>query len=408
MTLNDQKTADLEDSSTLIDRRTVAKGAVAAAWTVPAVSLMSAAPAFAAACSAPLTCTPTARYLNNVSPFTNVDPAYLNVTLVLTNGGPLTATGVSVTISIPKGASTYLVAPQVAVAATASDATTVTGGAVNTTLTDAGTAWTLTLGLANLAPLPATRTINLRIGFRDGGSKIMGNNTVTWADQPFRRWMGNSFTLGTNASATNAGCTATSAPALVDATPASGWTWENARVGTDGAEAGSDGVWPYWPFPAKPAAWNAEIENFWHNGRSSIGQITLQALVPKLGSGKWAATPVLNDYQSSDANSRPKWGFVSPITSENISGTNFWVFTFRSQIVAGGDASGFAPSWVSGNYDGPVDNGQSADGSKQQAFWCRIETAATGSGDSPSNCRYRLAAPRANTVIITNKNGSTT
>lgn len=184
-----------ESSSRGISRRSVMKAGAAAAWSVPLVQVVAAAPANAATSGAPVlsftTC--TANYGTSAGA-SAADPSHLFVTAVVKNTGGVTA-GLTVTLTIP--ANLHDAAPTVSPSAgwSASPATgSLTAG------------WTIVLTVADqLGAGASSPTLSATLTFNDAAS--------------WRTFDGSAFDLTLAATATNPGAQSGTGVAHVDAAP---------------------------------------------------------------------------------------------------------------------------------------------------------------------------------------------
>lgn len=153
-------------------RRTILRGAAAAAWTVPAISLMTAAPAHAA--STELHVTASGAYASSGN-----NPTVVNYSLIVEVSGAQPAQNPTMTLSVPA------TAPHT----TAPVFTAPAGWVLSGTAAQAGGAWIQT--------------------FRRGSQALGTENvsgTITFTDpasSPFNRWGGHGFTLDGTIHATN-------------------------------------------------------------------------------------------------------------------------------------------------------------------------------------------------------------
>lgn len=337
------------DAKVGINRRTVVRGAAVTAWAVPAVTLVTAAPAFAVSSVISVTGF-TANYLNHTNAAT-VDPTKLAVSAKFGNTGVQATKALQFTLSIPGGL--YRTAPT---------ATTPAGWGAPAVSGSLAGGWTLVYSITD--QLTA------------GASNILFDSTITftdpagsWTDAPFRRWGGTAFSLSGSATATNA----TPAPAAVTvaATPTVPWVSTGVSVGG----AGSIGIRP---------RVEAKIADLYNGGRSSTGQITVVVRVNKAGnSSVFGNTP-----QADPQNTDNKWDFIGSNVSTTPNGP--WLFTFRSKI------TGYAPTTSNGgpgtDLDGPEAN---------NSFYTEIMGIyAVGDTTVSANGSITVSAPHAETKTV--------
>lgn len=314
------------------------RGAAVAAWTVPAVTLATAAPAFAA-CSANLVLNVSANYLNHTNAST-VDPTVLVVnSITLQNTGSQPAQNPQIQLRIPKAH--YLVGPRVTTAATVNTGG-ISGGTVNTIMTSSGDHWLLTLTLGTNLGASETRTISsLRLSFQDGGNGTSANKGgFSWTDAPFRRWAGNAFTMANTATATNAACSTAAHSTSIAATPNSTFAGVRSEI--------------RWPIFTDQMV--ARIQQVWNAGRSSIGRVTLRIEVigGLSGRGNQGFNSNVSWQSGTDAYWTQTGTNAGPSQANPPGGEDRWWWTFEA------DRNGWAPSIGSGgpsvDLDGPPDN----------------------------------------------------
>lgn len=356
----------------------VMRGAAAGAatvWTASAVTMMTSTPAFAAS-SVTLTLTSSANYLNHTNSST-VDPTRLVMgNITINNSGTQPANGVAIQLRIPQA--NYAVAPQVIQAATVNTGG-ITGGTVGSNMVASGSDWLLTLTLGTALGVGETRTIsNLRFGFRDGAGNVVGTLTgFSWSDAPFRRWGGNAFTMNNTATATNNGTTPATSAAAVVATPLSTFTEsQNITISHDGSANNNPRI-------------TATIPDFWNNGRSSIGQITLVLRVDKNTNSRnvWYNVPVATP-SAIDS----KWTFTG---FDSNGGAGPWRWTFQTIITGYAPASG-TNGGPSGDFDGPTSS---------NSFSCTVQATYVSGNNAAGSQGTRdmtLSAPHATSITWDN------
>ena len=383
MTPESNLLADSKKSS-LVSRRSVVRGAAVAARTVPAVTLATAAPAFAA-CSANLVHTSSsAAYLTGPE-----DPTRMNISFTFTNTGPSAAKNVQVQFNIPKSTSGYLVAPGVI--------GSISGGTAASTFTNNGANWSLPVTLTvPTIPSGQSRTVSMTIGFRDGSGNVIGTLTgFTWSDAPFRRWAGNAFTLNATATAANAGCGTVSRDIPVTATPNATFGGDNSNIdwyatSGNGAPVGKNGV--------RGAIWWG-LDKLYQEGRSSVGQVTIIIEFDKQGSGRYSGGFEHDPYTYGDsATGQTKWDFISSNAGggNGSNGDTKWQWEFRNKL------AGWAPSTGRGgpstDLDGPVDHS----GNNYAFGWWTVPintSGGTGFGGTGTR-HFVISAPHATTANV--------
>lgn len=326
-------------SSLGVSRRTVVRGAAVTAWTVPAVTLVTAAPAFAVSATLNLTLV-SANYTNHTNAGT-VDPTELKVAATVGNSGTHPTVNAGVTLTIPSGL--YDMAP---VATAPGFGTAVVTGSLAAGWTLAFTAETqIAPGAAN------ARTFNAVVKFQGA------------ATAPYRLHAGTGFTLPLVANAANA--TPGSSSTVVAATPNGTF----ARSGTASIVMNS----------ASGDRARCTLQNFWNAGRSSIGQITVVVMIPKGSGGSvWANIP-----ESQPAGTDGKWTFVGSSSADNQ-----WKYTFRSNLTA------YGPATLAGT------NGPSANNSFYTEV-IRVYKFGNVNANLPSGRSFTVSAPRAETITWT-------
>lgn len=363
-----------------VSRRTMLRGTAATAatvWTASAVTMMTAAPA--AAASANLVFTSAAEYLNHTDAGT-ADPTVLLVSGTVTNNGPQPAQNVSVQFRIPK--SLHATAPIVTTAPTV-DTGSISGGAVDTELSDGGSDWVLTLTLSpSPLALGQSRTISgLRISFRDGGENVVGTRSgFTWDDAPFQRWGGTAFVMNNTATATNVIDGAQLGPASVVATPNAGFTFQGTDLNWAGTATSNN------------ARVEARIEDMWITGRSSIGKLTIVVAVEKatLTTNVWhyPPNPVPTGYDAA------VWEFTGFAEDPSApAGKGSWTWTFESKhtgYAPSADNNGPYGATTETNFDGPL-----PDNSFAATVWAQT---TQGIGNAVNGRRMVVSAPHANTT----------
>lgn len=325
-----------------ISRRTVVRGAVVTAWAVPAVTLVTAAPAFAVSATLALSGV-VANYLNG-SVASTVDPTTLNVNATVVNTGTSITELAVVSVMIP--GNLYNVAP-----------TGSAPGFGNAEVSgDFQSGWTLAFTAEAQVPTGV-----------DNGSAFVA--TIALDDNggaPYRKWAGNSFALTMTASAANA--TTGTGSATVATTP--NGTFTNSGSSSIAMDSGTG---------AKALC---TLQNFWNAGRSSIGQITVLVTIPKSSDNSWGSV-WRNVPQATPAVTDGKWDFIGFDSSNNL-----WRWTFRSKL------SAYTPVTVSGT-SGPAAN---------NSFYCEVVRTyyAPNTGNTlPGGRTFTVSAPRADTKVFT-------
>ena len=304
------------DSGSGISRRTVMRGAAITAWAVPAVTLVTAAPAFANTSPPIVVSAFTATY--GASP---VDPTKLTVSAKFTNGSAEATQNFKFTLSIPAGLYGTDSAPTPATFAPI--ATTPAGWGAPTITGSNALGWTLVFArTAQLAPGDSLKPFDTVITFRDRAD--------SYADRPYARWVGSSWSLSGSATMNNG--QTVPASVLIAATPdvpIKVVTWSVTSTGGIG----------------NPKAY-VKIVDLYNDGRSAMGTITIDVKVNKSGSGcfsrKPQATPGVID--------TTRWKFISSDLSSGDAGP--WYYKFETIGTA------FAPSSTNGgpaaDLDGPT------------------------------------------------------
>lgn len=291
--------APITDAAGAISRRTVVRGAAITAWTVPAVTLVTAAPAFALG-SPNLVITVSGSYATNSE--------VVNYTLSANNGGASASHGLVLVLGVPTSSAPHSTAPVF----TAPAGWTLSGVA---TLSDG--AWKQTLTRASLPK--GTESVSGTITFQEAKNA-----------SPFERWGGKSFAFVGSLVAANG--TANLAPGVVAAASPSSI---DASSGTPFGKVGS--VDPFYSWCAVGSVWNA--------GYVTVGRIKALVKIPK-GSGYYSSAPEPVKHHSGwrglDGNGTPT-GNGQPVVVD--AGTT-WNLSYETTT------TDFSPSGVSPNGTG--------------------------------------------------------
>ncbi len=269
-----------------LSRRTVVRGAAAVAWTVPAVTLMTAAPA--AAASTELHVTATGGYASS-----GANPTVVNFNLAVVVTGAQPANNLTMTLSVSPAAP-HSTAPVFTAPAgwTLSGFATQPGGT--------GTAWVQTF---------------VRTSQALGTENVSGTITFTdLASTPFDRWRGNGFTLGGTINASNqisaifvpgsiAAATGSTLGATSAAGPGAGPYYVERWLGTYWSDIGDHRRW----YAANPVL----------SGNTSITKITAVVTMTVNASGRWNLAPRIATLHSD-------WQQVGSMTVSG--GVRTWTF----------------------------------------------------------------------------------
>ena len=207
----DDMTADDATGGRGLSRRAVVRTAANAAWMVPAVSLVTAAPAFAAVSSMLTVTAFSAQYPNRTNAAT-AQPNQLAVAATLGNTGSAATTGHQFVLTIPSGL--YSMAPT----------STTPAGFNAPTITPSSGGWTLTYTSIGQIAANASKGFAATITFVDPVS-----------NSPYRAWAGKAFSLSGLSSASNA-ADAGSAASVLSTVFASNALTNSSRTGSGDPE----------------------------------------------------------------------------------------------------------------------------------------------------------------------------
>ena len=322
------ETSDNTNANTPVSRRTVVRGAAAGAatvWTASAVTMMTATPAMAVSAQIQINSF-TANYVNHTNAGT-VDPTKLQVSANFTNGLSQATVGMQFTLTIP--ANLYATAPT---------ATTPAGWGAPSISAIGGdglaNGWTLVFTASTQMAAGGTKAFSTTISFTDP--------FASFANAPFRRFAGSSFSLAGSGTATNA--TTAGSSAIVAATPNVTFSVSNTNaIWADNAGNDSALLGPNLRFTASKV-YNA--------GRSSIGKMNLLIQInrPTNGVGTNYFRNQPNPVATVQNGSR--WQQLPGAAGYNFNGgSGPWQFYFETI------ENGFTPSTADGGsdaLDGPI------------------------------------------------------
>lgn len=325
------ETSGNTNANTPVSRRTVVRGAAAVgatAWTASAITLATATPALAVSSEIQIS-NFTANYVNHTNANT-VNPTQLQVAATFANGGAQPTVNMQFTLTIP--ANLYATAPT---------ATTPTGWGAPSISAIGGdglaNGWTLVFTASTQMAAGGTKAFSTTISFTDP--------FASFANAPFRRFAGSSFSLAGSGTATNA--TTAGSSALVAATPNVTFSVDNANaIWADNAGNNSPLLGPNLRFTASKV-YNA--------GRSSIGKMNLEIMINRPNAAIW---PLPENYFRAAPNpvatvqNGSRWQQLPGSAGYNFnSGNGPWRFYFETI------ENGFTPSTAAGGsdaLDGPI------------------------------------------------------
>ena len=325
------ETSDNTNPNTPVSRRTVVRGAAAGAatvWTASAVTMMTATPAMAVSAQIQINSF-TANYVNHTNAGT-VDPTKLQVSANFTNGLSQATVGMQFTLTIP--ANLYATAPTAPTpAGWGAPSISAIGG------DGLANGWTLVFTASTQMAAGGTKAFSTTISFTDP--------FASFANAPFRRFAGSSFSLAGSGTATNA--TTAGSSALVAATPNVTFSVSNTNaIWADNAGNNNGAGGPNLRFTASKV-YNA--------GRSSIGKMNLEIMINRPNAAIW---PGSENYFRAAPNpvaivqNGSRWQQLPGAAGYNFNGgSGPWQFYFETI------EDGFTPSTADGGsdaLDGPI------------------------------------------------------
>jgi hypothetical protein len=322
-----------------MERRTVLR-AGAVAWTVPAIAVVTAAPAFACSPAGSLTLSSFVANYRNHTNANSVVPTEIVVTSTIANGGTQPTTGYTRILTIPSDLFTSV-------------SSTTPSGYSAPTITGGLAGWTLTYVRTTQLPAGGTDTFSATL--------TVGDTTAP----AFYGWRGAAFTLAGQANGGTA-CGTVVAADTVEATPNATLTINDWVADYDNGGGGDDEDENE---NASTDLWIGDDDGSTYvrnNGRKAVGPVTLAVTVPVSGGRFSQVSPV------APSNVADGWEFVSRTGTDTVGP---WTYTFRT----------------TGDYLAPNELNGSSRNDRTPPFRARILLAGDSSG-TPSSVRIDVVA----------------